>query len=838
MLPIFDEANQAPTCKLQLNYRLLRMLQHSLSRLSGNVLGVVLKPTAAVVSTSESNRRLNEIGTGTRDLFVITVNADLVVFVEFPELSYGVSKIHPPPSVGIDSVRTSRSVSSALLPPTDGITSKVTDEGKSDVTMLALGDSLSRREESHHHDSYFIDPNDGLEVISETSFRADLAELDPYDAEQSKVGDAPVSDASTAGSASMVPAADTAATSTCEVKLYPLQLPTLRFADDPSMKLLTARAIIHGPKADLSRSSHGGLEDLHLPNTRPLSDRLNVANIARLKDFLLASHLHNFTTVMGTAMRRGAELSPGDVQLGVEKCRHVTYEVDLSVMCRKRYLASLSQGSNSTTTMTTVHSLCGAFENTLGRLLKGSETGGVFVLKDDADDVAAMASLGSENQRSSIRESKSNDEIKEHVAAVPPVKTLSTKGTDNIRVSKSFNRLPVTSVVETKEAVGSSPGKTREKMMDAATVAATTHENQLSQLATLDNDLRKSRPAVFVRFAVVSKMEKVAVMGGLTPLTAPTVSAGYPQHGSTKGAHASAAVTQAQSYAGGGGTNGAVHTTADESQQSMATIYPLPCFSMSLSEGLHGLCSSLGQVLESSSHSAAAATEVALRMTCMYADDLDSDESADGINETTAATGGSEEATSKDAIQKSVDKNNSFYDKLSQEMRIFVASDILNSLLAASTSNITAETLVLVQHCLNDISSLVRNAQTTLDFVCPASMSTMNTKRVTGNAPSETGTTVNLSSGVSGQLLGGANQYDPVVTAFETELREEVSGLAKIGTYIGYDYYLQSSLDVLLIAQYYVLTNIYLPQARRYTPEAGKCAVPMPRSRRTVHRKR
>ena len=772
MLPRFDdEANQALTCKLQLNYRLLRMLQHSLSRLNGNVLGVVLKPTITIVSSSESHSRLNEletsIATGTRDLFVITLNADLMVLVEFPELSYGVSKVLSPPSISSDSVKTSRFVSNALPSPTGGIMSKVTDE-----TMLARVDSQILREESHNQEIYFIDPTDGLDVVSETSFRADHAEMDTYGADLSKAGGALASETS-ASAASMIPADGNAATNTCEVKLYPLQLPTLRFADDPSMKLLTARAIIHGPKADMSRSSHGGLEDLHLPITRPLSDRLNVAKVARLKEFLLASHLYNFTTVMGTAMRRGAELSPGDVQLGVEKCRHVTYEVDLSVMCRKRYLASLTQGSNTSTTMMTVHSLCGAFENTLGRLLKGSETGGVFVLKDDADDVAAMVSLGNDNQRSSIRESKSNAEIKEHVTIAAPGGSLTTKGNDNMRVSKSFTRLPAMSMTETKDTVGSSPEKMHEKM-DAATATAMSQEHHLSQLAMLDKDLRKSRPAVFVRFAVVSKMEK------LTSQIGPTANASYSLHGSTKSVQASASVTQSQLYTGGG-TSGVVNTSADESQLPTATIHSLPCFSMSLSESLHGLCSSLGQVLESSSHSAPAATEVALRMTCMYADDLDSDESANRNDEVPAASNVTETKTSS-MIQKAVDKNNSFYDKLSQEMRIFVASDILNSLLAASTSNITAETLVLVQHCLNDISSLVCNAQTNLDFVCPASMSSTNTKRVAGNAPSEIGTTVNMSSGVSGQLLGGVNQYDPVVTAFETELRGEVSGLAKIGT--------------------------------------------------------
>jgi hypothetical protein len=37
-----------------------------------------------------------------------------------------------------------------------------------------------------------------------------------------------------------------------------------------------------------------------------------------------------------------------------------------------------------------------------------------------------------------------------------------------------------------------------------------------------------------------------------------------------------------------------------------------------------------------------------------------------------------------------------FFERLSQEMTVFVASDTLNSLLVASSSNITAETLILV----------------------------------------------------------------------------------------------------------------------------------------------
>jgi hypothetical protein len=40
-----------------------------------------------------------------------------------------------------------------------------------------------------------------------------------------------------------------------------------------------------------------------------------------------------------------------------------------------------------------------------------------------------------------------------------------------------------------------------------------------------------------------------------------------------------------------------------------------------------------------------------------------------------------------------------FFDRLTQEMLTFVASDTLNTLLVASSSNITAETLILVGLC-------------------------------------------------------------------------------------------------------------------------------------------
>ena len=43
------------------------------------------------------------------------------------------------------------------------------------------------------------------------------------------------------------------------------------------------------------------------------------------------------------------------------------------------------------------------------------------------------------------------------------------------------------------------------------------------------------------------------------------------------------------------------------------------------------------------------------------------------------------------------DRKGAVFEKLSQEMTVFVASDTLNSLLVASATNITAETLILVR---------------------------------------------------------------------------------------------------------------------------------------------
>ena len=143
------------------------------------------------------------------------------------------------------------------------------------------------------------------------------------------------------------------------------------------------------------------------------------------------------------------------------------------------------------------------------------------------------------------------------------------------------------------------------------------------------------------------------------------------------------------------------------------------------------------QVLESSSHSQLATTEIALRMIYIHSQDDYAESDIDHSNKRIEI--GKEDGKDKEFFSSPMTEKESTisprrvkggsvshhrqgnghghghghghnssshsimgppsgfdFDKLSQEMKVFVASDTLNSLLVASSSNITAETLVLV----------------------------------------------------------------------------------------------------------------------------------------------
>ena len=114
------------------------------------------------------------------------------------------------------------------------------------------------------------------------------------------------------------------------------------------------------------------------------------------------------------------------------------------------------------------------------------------------------------------------------------------------------------------------------------------------------------------------------------------------------------------------------------------------------------------QILESSTHSTAVAAEVALRMiflrsSCDVAEDKitgkDQKPSSGDVLNTDSKKNSSTPHNDKSSLPAATSSSAGkgiFFDRLTQEMLTFVASDTLNTLLVASSSNITAETLILV----------------------------------------------------------------------------------------------------------------------------------------------
>ena len=221
----------------------------------------------------------------------------------------------------------------------------------------------------------------------------------------------------------------------CEIILYSLELPTFKFGDG------TLRSTVSKAVSTLNKNNDP--ESIRkFKQARTNTSMLPVKE--ELKSFLSISHMENFTTMLCSSMRQGLPVVQGDIHLGLERCGISVYEVDISVMCRKRYLADLALLGSATGTGTGlsgtgtgtgmghgsgtglmsgsgsgpwggtgtnsgmgagpgpveggvavpggvsgspgpgpgVGSLCCAFENTLGRLLVGLEEGNVFVLSN------------------------------------------------------------------------------------------------------------------------------------------------------------------------------------------------------------------------------------------------------------------------------------------------------------------------------------------------------------------------------------------------------------------------------------------------------------------------
>ena len=176
------------------------------------------------------------------------------------------------------------------------------------------------------------------------------------------------------------PALPPAEPKSCVISVYSLQLPTFRFVDQALRSIVSQAVAV----PNLSKAGSG---------LSHVSSGLSEEIREDLRSFIRESHLDNYATVLCSAMRDGEAVAKGDIQLGLDRCSQSIYEVDISVMCRKRYLANMTVGGEILGP--SAGSLCSAFENTLGRLLKGLEHENVFVLTNDTSTATALNAGGS-----------------------------------------------------------------------------------------------------------------------------------------------------------------------------------------------------------------------------------------------------------------------------------------------------------------------------------------------------------------------------------------------------------------------------------------------------------
>lgn len=234
----------------------------------------------------------------------------------------------------------------------------------------------------------------------------------------------------------------------CEVSLYYLQLPTFRFTDTV-LRSNVAQAVVMS-----STSRSGSFGDSTTPNLQIQAD---------LKGFLLEAHMGNFTTSLCTAMKEGQAVTKEDIQLGLDRCYRSVYEVDISVMCRKRYLANQAVGLEMPGP--SVGSLCSAFENSLGRLLEGLEKENVFVLCGDSE----VPIIEEENIVDPPVEAVVTEV--EEVGIIPPP-LIQSKNKISVRVPKnsdasSRSKLPSSPSEESVGGVGSSSSSPRAPTLPA-----------------------------------------------------------------------------------------------------------------------------------------------------------------------------------------------------------------------------------------------------------------------------------------------------------------------------------------------------------------------------------
>ena len=178
----------------------------------------------------------------------------------------------------------------------------------------------------------------------------------------------------------------------CDISLYCLHLPAFRFVD-ASIRSLVSQALVI---PNTSPSQTAATSNIHSRSTSQRGSYLNLTGSPLdiqedLRSFILESHMDNFAAVLCSALRKGQTVGSGDIQLGLNRCRQSIVEVDISVMCRKRYIANSSVGGDMLGS--SGGSLYSAFENTLGKLLKGLESENVFVLSGESPRTCSTADL-------------------------------------------------------------------------------------------------------------------------------------------------------------------------------------------------------------------------------------------------------------------------------------------------------------------------------------------------------------------------------------------------------------------------------------------------------------
>ena len=454
-LPIFDNSPK----KMTTNCLLLKMLGLDLSKYSARTINIVpILPDGSTSPFKDRRTSFNVSKKGTSlpeseeirgdnkdkdkdemkahydDRMVIS-SGHCLIFVEFPDVAFRFShdSINLNPSFN-DNVNEENSLESAQsdTPEANNDYLKSVDDSYVLDCQEYEGASIDGSQEFCGRLSRSSSAHSGYGNLSPTS----VGRTGTEDANKNPL-------ASSSGKRKVIPKNKVLEYSkTCEICLYSLELPTHQFADI-GLKTLVAEAV-----SSLSKTAG--------PGCAKVCDTGSFAIREDLKSYLFGSHMSNFTSVLCASLCQGLVVAPGDILLGLERCHQSTYEVDISVMCRKRYLANVAAPCVDGVDPS-VGSLCSAFENTLGKLLKGLEEGNVFVLSGNAPPVGldSLYSMDYRSELSEIIEQEAEEDTSEkanHKGATGSSKLRTSTSNDSTQGRGSAVAISLDSKVHTNGA--------------------------------------------------------------------------------------------------------------------------------------------------------------------------------------------------------------------------------------------------------------------------------------------------------------------------------------------------------------------------------------------------